>query len=50
MEPNNLVISEAFVDEGVTLKRFRPRAMGRASKINKRSSHITIVVTEKKEG
>jgi large subunit ribosomal protein L22 len=50
MEPNNLVISEAFVDEGVTLKRFRPRAMGRASKINKRSSHITIVVTEKQEG
>ncbi|GAE26041.1 MULTISPECIES: 50S ribosomal protein L22 [Halalkalibacter] len=50
MEPNNLVISEAFVDEGVTLKRFRPRAMGRASRINKRTSHITLVVTEKKEG
>ncbi|TWI53628.1 50S ribosomal protein L22 [Halalkalibacter nanhaiisediminis] len=50
MEPNNLVISEAFVNEGVTLKRFRPRAMGRASRINKRSSHITLVVTEKKEG
>ncbi|MBU8908612.1 50S ribosomal protein L22 [Desertibacillus haloalkaliphilus] len=50
MEPNNLVVSEAFVDEGVTLKRFRPRAMGRASRINKRTSHITLVVTEKKEG
>ncbi|GAF14850.1 LSU ribosomal protein L22p [Bacillus sp. JCM 19046] len=50
MEPNNLVISEAFVDEGVTLKRFRPRAQGRASRINKRTSHITLVVTEKKEG
>ncbi len=50
MNVNNLVISEAFVDEGVTLKRFRPRAMGRASKINKRASHITIVVSEKKEG
>lgn len=50
MDVNNLVISEAFVDEGVTLKRFRPRAMGRASRINKRSSHITIVVSEKKEG
>ncbi|WP_017729593.1 50S ribosomal protein L22 [Halalkalibacterium ligniniphilum] len=50
MEPNNLVISEAYVNEGVTLKRFRPRAMGRASRINKRTSHITIVVTEKKEG
>ncbi|OIJ21623.1 50S ribosomal protein L22 [Anaerobacillus alkalidiazotrophicus] len=50
MDVNNLVISEAFVDEGVTLKRFRPRAMGRASRINKRTSHITIVVSEKKEG
>ncbi|SFB34102.1 LSU ribosomal protein L22P [Lentibacillus halodurans] len=50
MEPDNLVISEAFVDEGVTLKRFRPRAQGRASQINKRTSHVTIVVTEKKEG
>jgi large subunit ribosomal protein L22 len=50
MEPNNLVIAKAFVDEGITLKRFRPRAMGRASRINKRTSHITIVVSEKKEG
>lgn len=50
MNINNLVISEAFVDEGPTLKRFRPRAMGRASAINKRTSHITIVVSEKKEG
>ena len=50
MDVNSLVISEAFVDEGVTLKRFRPRAMGRASRINKRTSHITIVVSEKKEG
>ncbi len=47
MEVNNLVISEAFVDEGPTLKRFRPRAQGRASRINKRTSHITIVLTEK---
>ncbi|QOY37535.1 50S ribosomal protein L22 [Anaerobacillus isosaccharinicus] len=50
MDVNNLVVSEVFVDEGVTLKRFRPRAMGRASRINKRASHITIVVSEKKEG
>ncbi|AHZ14150.1 ribosomal protein, L22p [Bacillus velezensis] len=50
MDANNLVISQAFVDEGPTLKRFRPRAMGRASQINKRTSHITIVVSEKKEG
>jgi large subunit ribosomal protein L22 len=47
---NNLVVSEVFVDEGPTLKRFRPRAMGRASAINKRTSHITVVVSEKKEG
>ncbi|MFD1363531.1 50S ribosomal protein L22 [Lentibacillus salinarum] len=50
MEPDNLVISGAFVDEGATLKRFRPRAQGRASQINKRTSHVTIVVSEKKEG
>lgn len=50
MEPNNLVISEAYVNEGVTLKRFRPRAQGRASRINKRTSHITVIVSEKKEG
>lgn len=50
MEPENLYISQAFVDEGVTLKRFRPRAMGRASRINKRTSHITVIVEEKKEG
>ncbi|WP_019415629.1 50S ribosomal protein L22 [Paenisporosarcina sp. TG20] len=50
LDVNKLVISEVFVDEGPTLKRFRPRAMGRASAINKRTSHITIVVSEKKEG
>ncbi|MBP3038149.1 50S ribosomal protein L22 [Bacillaceae bacterium Marseille-Q3522] len=50
MDVNNLVVSQAFVDEGPTLKRFRPRAMGRASAINKRTSHITIIVSDKKEG
>lgn len=50
LDINNLVVSEVFVDEGPTLKRFRPRAMGRASAINKRTSHITVVVSEKKEG
>ncbi|MEK4231133.1 MAG: 50S ribosomal protein L22 [Solibacillus sp.] len=50
LDINNLVVSEVFVDEGPTLKRFRPRAQGRASAINKRTSHITIVVSEKKEG
>ncbi|GGD03428.1 50S ribosomal protein L22 [Thalassobacillus devorans] len=50
LDPENLYISEAYVNEGVTMKRFRPRAMGRASQINKRTSHITVVVSEKKEG
>ncbi|GAA5417663.1 50S ribosomal protein L22 [Paraliobacillus ryukyuensis] len=50
MNPEDLYVSEAFVNEGVTLKRFRPRAQGRASQINKRTSHITVVVSEKKEG
>ena len=39
-----LVVSRAMVDEGPTLKRFRPRAQGRAYRINKRTSHITVVV------
>jgi large subunit ribosomal protein L22 len=39
-----LVVREAYVDEGPTLKRFRPRAYGRASTIRKRTSHITVVV------
>ena len=44
VDEDDLVISAAFVDEGVTLKRFRPRAQGRAFRINKRTSHITVVV------
>lgn len=47
MSVDELYIHRAFVDEGPTLKRFRARAMGRASKINKRSSHITIELEEK---
>jgi len=50
MDVDGLVVTEAYVDEGPTLKRFRPRAQGRASAINKRTSHITVVLTEKKEG
>ena len=44
LERGTLVITKALVDEGPTLKRFRPRAQGRASRILKRSSHITLVV------
>jgi large subunit ribosomal protein L22 len=47
LDADNLVVSEVFVDQGATLKRFRPRAQGRASRIHKRTSHITVVVTEK---
>lgn len=47
LDPNELVISEIYVNQGPTMKRFRPRAMGRASRINKRTSHITLVVSEK---
>ncbi|KGT38873.1 MAG: 50S ribosomal protein L22 [Weizmannia coagulans] len=50
MDANDLVVEKAYVDEGPTMKRFRPRAMGRASQINKRTSHITIVVSDQKEG
>ncbi|MFM1818706.1 MAG: hypothetical protein RIS61_304, partial [Actinomycetota bacterium] len=44
LDSRTLVVSEAFVDEGPTMKRFRPRAQGRASQILKRTSHITVVV------
>lgn len=47
MDVNKLFVSEVFVNQGPTMKRFRPRAMGRASRINKRTSHITLVVSEK---
>src|SRR5882724_906538 len=44
LDPETLWISAAYVDEGPTLKRFRPRAQGRAYRIRKRTCHITIVV------
>jgi large subunit ribosomal protein L22 len=53
LDERDLVVTAAFVDEGPTLKRFRPRAQGRAGRILKRTSHITVVVaprTEDKEG
>ena len=48
LDPATLVISEAYVDEGPTMKRFRPRAQGRAARIRKRTSHITIVVESRR--
>ena len=44
LDPETLFVSAAYVDEGPTLKRFRPRAQGRSFRINKRTSHITIEV------
>jgi large subunit ribosomal protein L22 len=44
LDPGTLWVSEAYVDDGPTLKRFRPRAQGRAYRIRKRTSHITVVV------
>jgi ribosomal protein L22 len=43
--PDELRVRKAFVDEGPTIKRFRPRALGRATRINKRTSHMTIELT-----
>ena len=49
LDGDELFISEAFADEGPTLKRYRPRARGRATRIRKRTSHITIVVADDTE-
>lgn len=45
----DLVVAKAFVDEGPTLKRHRPRAQGRATRIDKRTSHITVVVAPRED-
>ncbi len=42
---DDLIVREAYADEGPTIKRFRPRAMGRATTIRKRTSHLTITLT-----
>ena len=45
---DNLFIKTAYVDEGPVMKRFRPAAMGRATAIRKRTSHLTITIFNKK--
>lgn len=44
---DRLYVDQIFVDEGPTLRRFRPRAQGRATRINKRTSHVTCVLAER---
>jgi large subunit ribosomal protein L22 len=48
--PDELRVVKAFVDEGPTIKRYRPRALGRATRINKRTSHMTIELTTAANG
>ncbi|NLJ56278.1 MAG: 50S ribosomal protein L22 [Firmicutes bacterium] len=50
MNKDDLYVYRAYVDEGPTLKRFRPRAFGRAARIRKRTSHLTIILKEREEG
>lgn len=51
INPENLFVTKVFVDQGPTLKRFKPRARGMANRILKKTSHITLMVAEKhKEG
>lgn len=50
LDEDLLFVSEAYVDQGPTLKRWRPRARGQGFPIKKRTSHITIVVREREEG
>ncbi|MFQ5900741.1 MAG: 50S ribosomal protein L22 [Thermodesulfobacteriota bacterium] len=47
VDVDNLYVKKVFVDQGPSMKRMRPRAMGRANMIKKRTSHITVVVDER---
>ncbi|MCL1880024.1 MAG: 50S ribosomal protein L22 [Actinomycetia bacterium] len=47
VRPDSLVVKTTYADEGPTMKRFRPRAKGSASRIRKRSCHITVIVATK---
>jgi large subunit ribosomal protein L22 len=49
IDSDELFVTETYADEGPTLKRWRPRARGRATRINKRTSHITVVVSDGEE-
>ncbi|MFH0916081.1 MAG: 50S ribosomal protein L22 [bacterium] len=49
LDADDLYVVQAYVNGGPTIKRFRPRAMGRASRIRKRTSHITVCIGEQKE-
>jgi large subunit ribosomal protein L22 len=49
LSADDLYVTKIFVDQGPTMKRIMPRAMGRADRIRKRTSHITVVVGDKKE-
>jgi large subunit ribosomal protein L22 len=46
LDPDDLIVDKAVADEGPTLKRYQPRAMGRAYRIRKRTSHITVIVRD----
>jgi len=49
LRADDLMVVNCFIDEGSTLKRWRPRAYGRATRIRKRTSHITVIVGERQE-
>lgn len=46
MDEDNLIVDNVIIDQGPSLKRFRPRAMGRATRIKKRMSHITVILDD----
>lgn len=47
IDVDRLYIKDVYADEGPTLRRFRPRAMGRATRIRKRTSHLTVILDER---
>jgi large subunit ribosomal protein L22 len=49
LDPDELIVDNAFADDGPIIKRYRPRALGRAYRIRKRTAHITVVVTPAEE-